>query len=62
MKKATMTTQQHEEALTHAEAIMRLVLSLDDEKYGEEAARAWLEKYGGRLGPAKTGGPINSDR
>jgi len=43
-----MTTPDYQKAIEHAEAILLLVLSQDEEKYGE-AAREWLGKYGGNL-------------
>ena len=46
MKK--VTNAEYQEALEHAEALILLVLSQDEEKYGE-TAREWLRKYGGNL-------------
>ena len=43
-----MTEATYQKAREHAEAFILLVLSLDEEKYGE-AAREWLGKYGGNL-------------
>ena len=43
-----MTISEYQKAIEHAEAILLLVLSQDEAKYGE-AAREWLDKYGGNL-------------
>ena len=44
----TMTKAEYQDAVVHAEAVIRLVASLDPEKYGE-AADEWVDKYGGNL-------------
>ena len=51
-----MTKAECQQAIEHAESVMLLLLSQDEEKYGE-TVRAWLDKYGGNIGNKELGYP-----